>query len=541
MGGNNPSIGFQSTASTWWYMLHHSSSAINFYRRSTSGSWNHDGIWDSSGNFIWQGSSVRAPIFYDQNNTALYCDPNGTSNFTGLTVANTITGSVSGNAGTATTLATARTLTIGSTGKTFNGGADVSWSTTEIVGYTPAYGTAAYQSKSLDTITTPGLYQYDGAFGGTKPPDNSPNYRTIEIGSSARFSQIAMPWNSDGYYFRRYDGTSFSTWRTVLHDGNYNSYAPTLIGTGASGSWGISVTGSSASCTGNAATVTNGMYLSGDQNISGAKYFTSNKGATSTVGANNTYSLEAFSSDAGAAGMSFHRGGYYAVNMGLDPDNVLRIGGWSASANRLQLDMSGNLTLAGVVDATQFRDSNNTAYYIDAASTSNLAGLTVANTITGSISGSSGSCTGNAANVTGTVAVANGGTGATSAGAAATNLGLGTGNTPKFLNVYGERVAVTSASSTTVNTQYNVTELTMSASITTLTLSNIQASTIVHMWTIVTVGNGTTYSITWPAAIKWPGGTAPTITATNTKRDIYQFVTYDGGTNIYAIIVGQNL
>ena len=61
------------------------------------------------------------------------------------------------------------------------------------------------------------------------------------------------------------------------------------------------------------------------------------------------------------------------------------------------------------------------------------------------------------------------------------------------------------------------------------------------MWTLVTVGNATAYTITWPAAVKWPGGTAPTVTTTNTKRDIYQFITYDGGTNIYAIIVGQNL
>jgi hypothetical protein len=49
--------------------------------------------------------------------------------------------------------------------------------------------------------------------------------------------------------------------------------------------------------------------------------------------------------------MSFHRGGYYAVNMGLDPDNILRIGGWSAAANRWQLDMSGNETLAGNITA----------------------------------------------------------------------------------------------------------------------------------------------------------------------------------------------
>jgi len=49
--------------------------------------------------------------------------------------------------------------------------------------------------------------------------------------------------------------------------------------------------------------------------------------------------------------MSFHKGGVYAVNFGLDSDNVLRIGGWSASANRWQLDMSGNVTAAGNVTA----------------------------------------------------------------------------------------------------------------------------------------------------------------------------------------------
>jgi hypothetical protein len=49
--------------------------------------------------------------------------------------------------------------------------------------------------------------------------------------------------------------------------------------------------------------------------------------------------------------MSFHRGGYYATNFGLDSDNVIRIGGWSAATNRLQMDMSGNLTMAGNVTA----------------------------------------------------------------------------------------------------------------------------------------------------------------------------------------------
>ena len=49
--------------------------------------------------------------------------------------------------------------------------------------------------------------------------------------------------------------------------------------------------------------------------------------------------------------MAFHRAGVFAINFGLDSDNVIRFGGWSASANRFQMDMSGNLTMAGNVTA----------------------------------------------------------------------------------------------------------------------------------------------------------------------------------------------
>lgn len=49
--------------------------------------------------------------------------------------------------------------------------------------------------------------------------------------------------------------------------------------------------------------------------------------------------------------MTFIRVGSYAVNMGLDPDTVFRIGGYSAAANRFQMDMSGNLTMAGNITA----------------------------------------------------------------------------------------------------------------------------------------------------------------------------------------------
>ena len=45
-------------------------------------------------------ADVRGTLFYDYNNTGYYCDPNGTSNFNNLTITGTLTGSVSGNADT---------------------------------------------------------------------------------------------------------------------------------------------------------------------------------------------------------------------------------------------------------------------------------------------------------------------------------------------------------------------------------------------------------------------------------------------------------
>lgn len=45
------------------------------------------------------------------------------------------------------------------------------------------------------------------------------------------------------------------------------------------------------------------------------------------------------------------------------------------------------------------------------------------------------------------------------------------------------------------------------------------------------------YTVTW-STVKWPGGTAPTITSATSKMDIYSF--YCDGTNWYGAIVSQN-
>jgi putative lipoic acid-binding regulatory protein len=80
-----------------------------------------------------------------------------------------------------------------------------------------------------------------------------------------------------------------------------------------------------------------------------ATNFQSNLGATS--GSLSNPPLQAYATGGNSAFMSFHRAGSFAVNFGLDSDNILRIGGWSASANRWVLDMSGNMTAAGDINS----------------------------------------------------------------------------------------------------------------------------------------------------------------------------------------------
>jgi hypothetical protein len=82
--------------------------------------------------------------------------------------------------------------------------------------------------------------------------------------------------------------SSYATWYKLLSSTNYNSYAPTLTGTGASGTWGIAISGNSATAT-SAATLTtartiNTTSFNGSADITiGSK---SNIGTPSSAGTN---------------------------------------------------------------------------------------------------------------------------------------------------------------------------------------------------------------------------------------------------------------
>ena len=50
--------------------------------------------------------------------------------------------------------------------------------------------------------------------------------------------------------------------------------------------------------------------------------------------------------------------------------------------------------------------------------------------------------------------------------------------------------------------------------------------------------NGDGSAITWPSSVKWPSGVAPTATA---SKEVYAFVTTDGGTSYYGKLAGSDI
>lgn len=88
---------------------------------------------------------------------------------------------------------------------------------------------------------------------------------------------------------------------------------------------------------------------------------------TGAVGVTTTAPLRAYSDNGSGAIMSFQRGSSYAVNMGLDSDNVFRIGGWSAPGNLFALDMAGNLTVGSTNTGTSSASVVNTGASASAA------------------------------------------------------------------------------------------------------------------------------------------------------------------------------
>lgn len=160
-----------------------------------------------------------------------------------------------------------------------------------------------------------------------------------------------------------------------------------------------------------------------------------------------------------------------------------------------------------------------------------VAGTT---TLTGGITGTSINL---ASNVTGTLPVANGGTGVTTSTGSG-NVVLATSpvlSNPTINDGYTEEVY-------TANTGTAITLSLANGTIQNLTLTGICTITMPaavagksFMMYLRTGAGG--FTVTW-STVKWSGGTAPTLTATASRMDMFSF--FSDGTNWYGVVAGQN-
>jgi hypothetical protein len=278
--------------------------------------------------------SFRAPIFYDSNNTAYYVDPATATNL----------------AGTITQTGPGRTSIVGpSDYDTRLGSSDLWFWFKSIAGNgSSGYPGAIQFGRNDNVFSWPIVLNPRGGNVGVN--SYSADYTLHVAGTGYASTDFRAPIfydsNNTGYYL---DPASTSVLNQIqfppntaqISGNDTSSYGSIAIRGSRNGWYGIHIQGG-----GNAPhlmfeTGNGGIYFEGIGRW-GAYYSTANNcwgfGTSSTSGAYNIYC----------------------------PTGVY----------------SG-----GRVDGTIFYDSNNTAYYVDPNSTSNLVGLTVANVITGSVYG----------------------------------------------------------------------------------------------------------------------------------------------------------
>ena len=373
-----------------------------------------DMIWQTEGTggtvhtaLVIKGDDTtpRVELYYDSVKK-LETTATGVS-VTGTISATTFSGALSGNATTASTAsATSATLTRGSylTGSNFNGSAATTWAvdatnlntagkvvardasgsfyagtiTATLNGNATSASTAtqaascfgnAATATTLQTARTINGVSFNGSANITVEPyisnDDTGDTNCPIIFSADTTAGHKRLYEDSALYFNNTSNILYSTTFSGALSGNATTAttlqtARTIGGVSFNGSADINLPGVNAqgnqNTTGNAATCTNATNTNSISNATGSAFtwtgtqsFQSNLGVTS--GILTQPPLQVYSTDNNAAFMSFHKGGHYAINMGLDSDNVLRIGGWSAAQNRWQLDGSGNMTAAGNVTA----------------------------------------------------------------------------------------------------------------------------------------------------------------------------------------------
>ncbi len=333
--------------------------------------------------------------------------------------------------------------------------------------------------------------------------------------------------HADNYVRSRRDtGNTWSPWAKLLTDVNFNSHAPTLTGGGASGTWTINITGQAGSVSS----------ISSAQVVTALGYTPVNPGAlTNQSGSALTGSTAVLSGK-----LTVAAGSTAGIHWPADAY------GGSGDTARITLESA-----SGEATRMRFTMTNDADDYFEFSATSvnglKMNGNTVLNA--GNYNDYAPTKTGTGASGTWPISVS--GNAATVTTVTSAQITSGLGYTP------------ISKSGDTVNGELNLQDYNLKRatiidySLAHNALGNVSGGTTVNMelgnyvsatatgavtWTfanpptgartgsiILELTNGGAYTQYWPAAIRWPSGSAPSLAASGV--DVLVFITDDGGSN----------
>jgi hypothetical protein len=216
-----------------------------------------------------------------------------------------------------------QTYTLSSSG--FSGNAATATSATSLNSSNFISQTGSSGNYNTDFTNTPaGTFRYNGdSAGATNNPGGSwwlvQNMRHTNA-SSSWGTQVAWGWedNANRLATRNVTAGSFGAWVYYLNSSNVGTYALPISGGTLTGQLTTRVT----------------------------------SGTTPIVSGGGSNSFQVMGDVSNGAWMSFHRGGAYAVNLGMDTSNVVSLGGWSdGGTSRWTSDTSGNFVARGNVTA----------------------------------------------------------------------------------------------------------------------------------------------------------------------------------------------
>ena len=153
--------------------------------------------------------------------------------------------SISGNANTATTAGTATNQAGGSINATtgsFSGRVAQSVS-----------GFHAASKEVISTRTDSGFYDWPNPTTANGWPVNGSWHHLLSSTHVNDANYYAMQFSADFYsqnlYYRSTGGNGATAWNKILHANNFNDYAPTKAGGGATGTWNIAISGNANTVT----------------------------------------------------------------------------------------------------------------------------------------------------------------------------------------------------------------------------------------------------------------------------------------------------